>query len=86
MYGPSNLASTDRFWNMSDGYHKKDGPRNICLKCYIFDNGDSYTQLPNSSPTMLTKLFGCSSLEFVVGTLVDIGLLHYGCGGLVAFA
>jgi hypothetical protein len=44
-YGPSDLASPDRFWIFSFGCREENYPCSICLGCYILDNGDSYPRL-----------------------------------------
>ena len=38
-YGLSDLASSDRFWNFSQGCQEEDSPCNFYPGCYVFDNG-----------------------------------------------
>jgi hypothetical protein len=45
-YGPSDLASSDRFWIFSLGGHENNYSCNICPGCYVLDNSDSYSRLP----------------------------------------
>jgi hypothetical protein len=44
-YGSSDLASPDQSWIFSHGRREKYYPRNSFPDCYVFDNGDSYSQL-----------------------------------------
>jgi hypothetical protein len=46
-YGPSDLASTYRFWIFSLGRREENYPRSIYPDGYILDNGDLYPRLPN---------------------------------------
>jgi hypothetical protein len=55
-YGPSDLASPDRFWIFSFGCREENYPRSICLGGYILDNGDSYPRLP-SDGYQVVRLF-----------------------------
>jgi hypothetical protein len=48
-YGPSDLASPDRFWIFSLSRREENYPRSICPGGYIIDNGDSYPRLPSGS-------------------------------------
>jgi hypothetical protein len=40
-YGPSDLASSDRFWIFSLGQREENYPRNIYPGYYVIENGDS---------------------------------------------
>jgi hypothetical protein len=55
-YGPSYLASPDRFWIFSLGRREENYPRSICPGGYILDNGDSYPRLP-SDVDQVIRLF-----------------------------
>jgi hypothetical protein len=55
-YGPSDLASPDRFWIFSLGRRKENYPHNIFLICYVLDNGDSCSRLP-SDVDQVVRLF-----------------------------
>jgi hypothetical protein len=55
-YGPSDLASPDRFWIFSLGYREENYPRSICPGGYILDNSDSYPRLP-SDVDQVVRLF-----------------------------
>jgi hypothetical protein len=47
-YGPSDLASLDRFWIFSLGRREENYPRSICPNGYILDNYHSYPRLPSN--------------------------------------
>jgi hypothetical protein len=55
-YGPSDLASLDRFWIFSLGRREENYPRSICPGCYVLDNGDSFPRLP-SDVDQVVRLF-----------------------------
>jgi hypothetical protein len=55
-YGPSDLASPDRFWIFSLGRREENYPRSICPGGYIINNGDSYPRLP-SDGDQVVRLF-----------------------------
>jgi hypothetical protein len=55
-YGPSDLASPDRFWIFSLGRREENYPHSICPGGYIIDNGDSYPRLP-SGGDQVVRLF-----------------------------
>jgi hypothetical protein len=55
-YGPSDLASLDRFWIFSLDHREENYPCNICPGCYVIDNGDSYSRLP-SDIDQVVRLF-----------------------------
>ena len=44
-YGPSDLASLDRFWIFCRCCREEDYSRSFCPGCYVLDNGDSYSRL-----------------------------------------
>jgi hypothetical protein len=46
-YGSLDLASPDRSWIFSHGRREEYYPRNNFPGCYVLDNGDSYSRLPN---------------------------------------
>jgi hypothetical protein len=56
-YGLQDLASPDRFWIVSPGCREEGYPRNICLDCYVFDNGDSYSRLSSYVDKAVRFLF-----------------------------
>jgi hypothetical protein len=43
--------------DFSDGRHEEYCPRNICLICYIFDNGNSYSWLASDIDKAVRLLF-----------------------------
>jgi hypothetical protein len=47
----------DWFWIVSPDCREKDYPRNIYLDCYVFDNGDSYSQLSSDVDKAVRFLF-----------------------------
>jgi hypothetical protein len=46
-YGFSDLASPNRSWIFSHGRREEYYPCNNFPGCYVLDNGDSYSRLPN---------------------------------------
>jgi hypothetical protein len=56
-YNPSDLALSDRSQIFSHGCHEDVRPRNICLDCYVLNNGDSYSRLSNNVDQAVWLLF-----------------------------
>jgi hypothetical protein len=56
-YGFPDHASPDQFWILSPGCREKGYPCNICPGYYVFDNGDSYYQLPSDVDKVVRFLF-----------------------------
>jgi hypothetical protein len=46
-YWPLDLVSSYQFWICSHGCREEVCSCNICPACYVLDNGDSYSHLPN---------------------------------------
>jgi hypothetical protein len=56
-YGLQDLALPDRFWIVSPDCREKGYPCNIYPDCYVFDNGDSYSQLSSDNDKAILFLF-----------------------------
>jgi hypothetical protein len=56
-YNPSDLALSDRSRIFSHGCRKDVRPCNICLDCYVLDNGDPYSRLSNNVDQAVWLLF-----------------------------
>jgi hypothetical protein len=71
MYGPSDLASPDRFWIFSLGRREKNYPQNICCGCYVPGNGDSYSRLPTEVNQVVQLFYPIILVLVLLPMLID---------------
>jgi hypothetical protein len=70
-YGPSDLALPDRYQIFFHGCCEDVCPCNIYPDCYIFDNGDSYSQLSNDVDQAVRLLFSGILVLILLMMMID---------------
>jgi hypothetical protein len=62
---------SDQSWTFSHGRREEYCSRNICHGCYIFDNGDSYTQLASDVDKTVRLRFLGILLWILLSMVID---------------
>jgi hypothetical protein len=70
-YGSSDLSSLEQCWIFSHRCRKEDYPRAICLGCYVFDNGDSYSRLSSDVDQAVQLIFLSILVLVLLPMLID---------------